>query len=232
LTASNFGDVVDRIKKEMGSLVHRLLYGKTRRRSDTYRYKRHLSKYTKYGVENEKVAIDIFSQQTGLVVKECGLFVDLEHGFLGASPDGLVGDTAIVEVKCVPSVSDIGLYAAADPKRKGYSNFCLSRDTDGNLKLKEHHKFRRQIQGQLNIVDRDQCYLIVMCHEKKDIHIEVIQRDRDMWLNDMLPRLKAFYQECMLSEIINPRVCRGLSIREPANFIPRPKRRTNRNTWK
>ncbi|KAH9364067.1 hypothetical protein HPB48_014768 [Haemaphysalis longicornis] len=42
-----------------------------------------------------------YMQQTKRDVQPCGLFVDLEHGFLAASPDGVVGKDRIVEVKCL-----------------------------------------------------------------------------------------------------------------------------------
>ncbi|KAJ8882108.1 hypothetical protein PR048_018596 [Dryococelus australis] len=36
----------------------------------------------------------------GIEVRKCGLFVDIEHPFLAASPDRLIGDTGVVEVRC------------------------------------------------------------------------------------------------------------------------------------
>lgn len=44
---------------------------------------------TEYGIRNESVAIGKFMEKTGKIVKPSGLFVDLEYGFLGASPDGM-----------------------------------------------------------------------------------------------------------------------------------------------
>ena len=34
------------------------------------------------------------------MVEPCGLFVDTSKPFLAASPDGVVGQDAVVEVKC------------------------------------------------------------------------------------------------------------------------------------
>lgn len=44
---------------------------------------------TEYGIKNESVAVSKFMEKTGKFVKPSGLFVDLEYGFLGASPDGM-----------------------------------------------------------------------------------------------------------------------------------------------
>lgn len=41
----------------------------------------------------------MFEEVTHFKVKKCGLFVFVKYPFLGATPDGLVGNEAIVEVK-------------------------------------------------------------------------------------------------------------------------------------
>jgi hypothetical protein len=223
LTASSFHLVIDRRKEETAPLVQTLLYKKFSRKCGT--------DHMQYGKVNESIAIDRFTKQTGIAVAECGLFVSLEDGCIGASPDGLVGDNAIVEVKCIPSVKDIGLRAAAvDVKHRRYANFCLRLDDNGQLKLKENHKFRRQIQGQLNITERETCYFIVMSDVNQDIHVEEIYRDRTIWTTEMLPRLLAFYKNCMLPEIVNPRMCRGMQIREIPIGVLRPTRKVRKRT--
>lgn len=78
LTASQFGAVIKR--KEWIScdpLVKRILDRKS-----------FFSPATAYGKANEAVAISFFEETTGKKVNPSGLFVDLEYGFLGASPDG------------------------------------------------------------------------------------------------------------------------------------------------
>jgi hypothetical protein len=44
---------------------------------------------TEYGIAKEGVAILKFEEQYNLHVQCSGLWVDEEHGFLGASPDGI-----------------------------------------------------------------------------------------------------------------------------------------------
>lgn len=41
-----------------------------------------------YGQQNETVARIMFTNVTQKQVRLAGLFIDEEHGFLGASPDG------------------------------------------------------------------------------------------------------------------------------------------------
>lgn len=51
-----------------------------------------------WGRANEETAIGEFELDTGLTVQKCGFFP--YEGWLGASPDGLIGDDCILENKC------------------------------------------------------------------------------------------------------------------------------------
>lgn len=51
-----------------------------------------------WGKEHESEAIEFFERQTGLVVERCGFFTYTDYA--GGSPDGLIGNDAIIEVKC------------------------------------------------------------------------------------------------------------------------------------
>lgn len=44
-----------------------------------------------YGHYNESVARTLFAEKMKKVVRPAGLFIDEEFGFLGASPDGMLG---------------------------------------------------------------------------------------------------------------------------------------------
>jgi putative phage-type endonuclease len=53
-----------------------------------------------WGTRNEKNAIKDYMVRTGNVVRSMGFKVHPHHDWLGGSPDGLVGDEGIIEVKC------------------------------------------------------------------------------------------------------------------------------------
>ena len=55
---------------------------------------------TEYGQQNEQNAIADYEMQSGNKVQECGFFVHPDFEWLGASPDGLIGDDGLIEVKC------------------------------------------------------------------------------------------------------------------------------------
>ena len=48
----------------------------------------------------EPIAIDIYSKINNLKVFDLGLLIHDEHKFLGASPDGLIINNSLLEIKC------------------------------------------------------------------------------------------------------------------------------------
>ena len=55
---------------------------------------------TEWGVQQEPVAIAEYARRTGLVVTATGAHTHPDHPWLMGSPDGLVGASGIIEVKC------------------------------------------------------------------------------------------------------------------------------------
>ncbi|CAC5399358.1 unnamed protein product [Mytilus coruscus] len=53
-----------------------------------------------HGRKHESVAINRYMEDTGIVVKPCGLMVSLEFPHIASSPDGIVTKDLIIEVKC------------------------------------------------------------------------------------------------------------------------------------
>ncbi|KAJ8875606.1 hypothetical protein PR048_023502 [Dryococelus australis] len=71
-----------------------------------------------YGIHIEYIAIKRFEVETCLNVNRYGIFVDLECGYLGAIPDGLVREESdLVEVKCATSAKPLGLMATVRQKK-------------------------------------------------------------------------------------------------------------------
>ena len=135
-----------------------------------------------WGNNNEDEAIQAFKSKTELHVVPTGLWLD-STGLLGASPDGLVGTDGILEVKCPFSHRNHTLTECTQDK-----NFCLE-DNGGLLTLKKTHQYWHQVQGQLHMTERQQCYFVIWT--LKDMHIEIIRRE-DAWSSN-LALLKTFY---------------------------------------
>lgn len=150
VTASNFGRIC-KIKKSTlcEKLVISLLYKQF-----------HGSKATEYGIQNEPFAVKQFEDETGLSVVQCGLQVSAKFPYLGASPDGLVGDNAIIEIKCPYKARNLEPVTAACSKDK-IERIDYVKIIDGALKLNKQHNYYFQIQGQLEITKRSLCYFII-----------------------------------------------------------------------
>ena len=53
-----------------------------------------------HGKNYEKKALRLFEETLSIKTKEFGLFVSLDYPYLGSSPDAIVDDSAVVEIKC------------------------------------------------------------------------------------------------------------------------------------
>ena len=114
-----------------------------------------------HGRKTEPVATDFFEQHTGLRVEATGSIEHPEYSFLRASPDGLVGLDACLEVKCP--------YAYGRKTPNTYSIF----DEDKTMYL-------WQVKMQMECLDVDVCHFI--CYVSPDVfHIDKVVREAG-WL--------------------------------------------------
>jgi putative phage-type endonuclease len=131
---------------------------------------------TQWGEFHESEAVMAFIEETGLNVQNCGFFPHLD--WLGASPDGLVGDDAIIEIKCPFSLRDGG-------------------DHKSIADLPHYHA---QMQIEMLCAERVKAYFFQWAPHATQL--EVVRRDEG-WLDDNIPVLFAFYEE-FLKERENP----------------------------
>lgn len=91
------GEAVGRINYRAELLSERL----TGKPVETYK-----SKEMQWGTDNEPTARLIYQLESGNNVEECGFFAH-ETLMTGASPDGLVGDDGLLEIKCPNTATHI-----------------------------------------------------------------------------------------------------------------------------
>lgn len=84
--------------------------------------------------------------------------------------------------------------------------------SDGQMSLKRNHDYYYQVQGQLHVTGRTFCYFVVWT--TKGLVYEKIERDDQFWEREMELKLEKFYFECLLPELIDPRVPRKMPVRE------------------
>ncbi|KAL6416526.1 hypothetical protein ACFW04_013389 [Cataglyphis niger] len=106
---------------------------------------------TKYGCENEEVVRNELAIQLNKEIKPCGLFIDTENPCLGASPDGLIDDNGLVEIKCPLSTENL----TAEKAIKTLLSLKGIFEKRNPHKMNRKHRYYYQIQGQLNITQRE-----------------------------------------------------------------------------
>lgn len=180
LTASNFHTICHLRVENMPSFAKILL---SKRSVST--------RATIHGKINEKVALKQYYEKYALKVKECGLFINKEKPYLGASPDGLLGNETIVEVKCPYSTR----YCSISPVTVPY--LCLE---NGELQIKKTHPYYFQIQGQLFCTNREFSNLIIYTY--KDLQVVYITKDKK-FIAEMVRKLELFYKNYFEEAVLN-----------------------------
>lgn len=106
------------------------------------------SEATEWGKSKEKTAIEAYESMSYNKVERCGFCISSKYPHIGASPDGLIGDLTVLEVKCPYSIKD-ELITADNYKHIEIINnaFCL----------KENSPYYYQIQTQLLVTERMYC---------------------------------------------------------------------------
>ncbi|XP_069110247.1 uncharacterized protein [Argopecten irradians] len=131
-------------------------------RTDFVKLARSLTHFTdiktaplEHGRKYESFAIQKYMSDTGCIVKPCGLFVSMDFPHLSSSPDGIVTDKSIIEVKCP--------YVSRDKPINSLTVPYLKQTSKSGYTLDPNHDYYFQIQGQLLCTSLKECTLIV-CH--------------------------------------------------------------------
>nr|XP_042913257.1 uncharacterized protein LOC122273253 [Parasteatoda tepidariorum] len=203
LTASNFGVVCNKLPTtKCDTIIKKLLYFDLS------------TEAMRYGKRHEVDAINAL-QNLNHNVSPCGLFIDKDLPFLAASPDGLVGNDGIIEVKCPAKCYDITPDEGILSRKVTF--WKVDKTKKNILGINTNHIFYYQVQGQLHITRKSFCLFVLWT--PKGIKIENIKRDDEFWENKMEQKLKNFYFDCLLPEIIDPRFTRSLPIRNPQYIV-------------
>lgn len=122
------------------------------------------------GIDTEPLAFAKFKELKGLEfleVEKCGFFAFETHA--GASPDGLVSDNAILEIKCPKSITFFKLVATNEIDAKYYA----------------------QMQMQMLCTNRDKAYFFnYLVHDGTEYYHEIIVERDEVLINKIKERLK------------------------------------------
>lgn len=112
VTASRIGDIIAKTqsgpaasrKNYLAQLVTERLTGQA---AESFK-----SSAMQHGTETEPIARMAYETETGLMVTEVAMIAHPHIEMAGASPDGLVGDDGLVEIKCPNSATHIATLMA------------------------------------------------------------------------------------------------------------------------
>ena len=144
-----------------------------------------------HGLKYEPIAVTKYEDLTSVETKQCGLFVYPAQSFLASSPDRLVDDNVVVEVKCPFVSKDKKITTVTVP----YLKLC-----NDELVLDQNHDYHYQVQGQLLCSGRQYCDFVVFTLE--DVKVMRIQRD-DKFITSMVSKLKEFFMEYFRTALLN-----------------------------
>lgn len=144
----------------------------------------------------------------GITVSKCGFFVSKEHGYLGASPDGLVHDPSasdsegLIEVKYVQTSKDETLEKALLRK-------SICKKNSNALRLNDKHKYFYQVHQQMFVTGRKWTDFVVKGSGCDSLFCERVHFSIDRW-KSILPKLESFFNDWIVPELVYPRVKYGI----------------------
>lgn len=126
---------------------------------------------TEHGVTNEPNALEDYKLMYSTDVKECGFYVHQDFEWLGASPDGLIDDDGLIEIKC-----PYGMRHA--------------QSEDDFKSITEQKHYYAQIQYQLFCTGRKWCHFFQWSPYASKLEVVNFHPP---FIHETLPKLKAFY---------------------------------------
>jgi predicted phage-related endonuclease len=130
----------------------------------------------RYGLNMEEYIFKEVVKKFDCPVRKCGFMIHPEYDFIGASPDGLVGDDSVLEIKCLHTLR-------GQDKRPEW----LIVD-NGLYRLQPSHKYYYQIQGEMMCAEKKFCVLIVYHQMAKGCRMYTVFVDRDQTFIDKMTK--------------------------------------------
>ena len=195
ITASVFGKVMNRRETIYPASIVKSIIDQKKTQS--------MPASLKWGIENEKVALDDYIKNNlgtnSQEVMESGLVINPKYPWLGCSPDGIViqngSPVGCIEIKCPFSKKDATIQEAIGSDK---SFFLCNKDKI--VHLKRNHLYYYQCQGVLNILELP--WLDFVVYTTKELFVERIFIDSDLWNNKMLPKLTSFYVDFIFPALL------------------------------
>ena len=137
------------------------------------------------------MAVDKYEELKSVKTSPCGTFVSLSMPYISSTPDRLVDENTVLEVKCPYVCRDKAISEATVP---------YLRNINGKFCLDQIHDYYYQVQGQMFCCNRKQCHFVIYTFE--DIKVIMVKRD-DVFIQGMLEKLTSFYNNYFRRELLD-----------------------------
>lgn len=172
-TASKFKDIMAKTKSGPAATRKNYLAQLVCERLTGSKDEGYINAAMQRGIDIEPQARMAYESMTGEIVEEVG-FIDVPTMMAGCSPDGLVGDDGMIEIKCPNAATHIETLLNGMPS--------------------EHIP---QVQGQMWVAGRKWCDFVSYddrLPENMRLYVERIHRS-DSYISDLVAEIKSFLGE-------------------------------------
>ena len=169
VTASRLADVLAKTKTGYSATRNNYMTQLVLERVTNSRAEGYTNAAMLHGVEQEPFARAAYEAHTGQMVEEVGFIPHPDIDGAGASPDGLVGDDGMVEIKCPSSSTALEVWLT---------------HAQGNDPVDA--KYYAQMQWQMRCADRSWCDYVVFdprMPAKAQLFIHRVKRNEDFIAN-------------------------------------------------
>ena len=179
VTASKVADVIARTKSGYSASRENYLAQLVVERFTGQPTESYTNAAMQWGTDQEPFARAAYEHHTGTMVEECGLVLHPEIIDSGASPDGLVGDDGLIEIKC-PSTATM-IETLLDDKIPGkyitqmqWQMACTGRQWCDFVCFDP--RMPEGLQLYIKRVDRDDAYIAMLADEISKFLAEVLAK--------------------------------------------------------
>ncbi|KAG5865666.1 hypothetical protein JTB14_001370 [Gonioctena quinquepunctata] len=144
-----------------------------------------------HGKINESSARIAYENINNIHCETAGLVIHEDFQYIAGSPDGLVGENGIIEIKCPFKIRNMDPDIAIKQGLLPYVDKASG-------KLKTSHEYYYQVQGLLEITNSDWCDFII--YTFRVIKTERIARDKNTW-EVILNKVQRFFNFYMLPHL-------------------------------
>lgn len=153
---------------------------------------------TRYGTDNESLALEEYARTHNECVSKMGLVVIPAVPWLGYSPDGVCeqrGTSVLLEVKCPVEGQHSSIKDLVNAKKLAF----VVRDGE-NYALRHAHKYYSQVQLGMLLLNMKVCHFII--YSKVESLVVPVQRDTEH-IQELVERLQYVYFKKVLPKLVH-----------------------------